>query len=210
MATSYGVKDRDEVKTRELPSKEKSFREAFAKARDDLKKGGPDTFTWRGKKYSTALKNPSKTPVKGRPAGMRLDMPSAPSGGGMDMDRSKSPRQMATATMADEAATSARIARGASERRAAEAREAASEMKRESRGMGVGSLAQQRAAGARAREEVLERAQENQRRRDMLAGREPEREPGYRKGGMTKGYAGGGMVRGAGAAKRGVRPCKTY
>jgi len=203
MATSYGVKDRDEVKTRELPSKEKSFREAFAKARDDMKKGGPDTFTWRGKTYSTALKSPSKTPVKGRTAGMSLDMPSAPSGGGMDMDRSKSPRQMATATMADEAATSERIARGASERRAAEAPEAASEMKRESRGMGVGSLGQQRSAGASAREEALERAKENQRRRDMMAGREPEREPGYRKGGNVKSYAKGGSVRGDGCAQRG-------
>lgn len=107
MATSYGVKEKDEVKTRELPSKEKSFREAFAKARDDMKKGGPDTFTWRGKTYSTALKSPSKTPVKGRTAGMKgtafseepvsvkasrvagisEDMPSKRSGGGMDDDR---------------------------------------------------------------------------------------------------------------------------
>ena len=32
----------------------------------------------------------------------------------------------------------------------------------------------------------------------------------YAKGGKVKSYAGGGMVRGAGAAKRGVKPCKTY
>ena len=50
MATSYGVKDRDEVKTRELPSK--SFKEAFREAR----KEGNKTFTWNGKKYTTEYK----------------------------------------------------------------------------------------------------------------------------------------------------------
>jgi hypothetical protein len=197
MATSFGVSARPEVKTRDLPNKTRSFKEAFREARA----AGDKTFMYNGKKYTTELAKPK--------AGVSRDMPSAPSGGGMDMDRSKSPRQMATATMADEATTSARIARGASERRAAEAPEAASEMKRESRGMGVGSLGQQRSVGASAREEALERAKENQRRRDMMAGREPEREPGYRKGGNVKSYAGGGTVRGAGAAQRGVRPCKT-
>lgn len=180
MATSYGVSNQPEVKTRNLPMGKKSFKEAFREARS----AGDKTFMWQGKKYTTELaKTPSKTRVS--------TPPPAESARGMGrVATADNTRAGASKAMADTAALEAQQRRGASEARAKAARDEIP---------GMGSLEQQRSAGASARSEAMERAKENQRRRDMMMGREPEREPGFKKG---------GAVKGAGAAKRGMRPCK--
>jgi hypothetical protein len=57
-----------------------SFQKEFAKARREGKK----VFNFNGKKYTTEMAKPK--------AGISRDMPSAPSGGGMDDDRRFAPR----------------------------------------------------------------------------------------------------------------------
>ena len=254
-----------------------SMREKFANQYEDPIKAfaSAELGMGEGPGRFRSKRSPSKAPVTPTRAGVSRDMPSAPSGGGMDEDRragvaeipgagpykapSKSGRSMSETernvrNTLNAIAPLAPLAMGAGVGRMA----AGSRMARDvgvARAMGKDAASMPRSVATPAKDaarttsetgqrftpkeqvqaaESTARGSVNRRQiQEAREGREKLREeakskfmqkekqskpfkPGqredadveFRRGGKTKAYAKGGSVKGAGAAQRGVRPCK--
>ena len=181
-----------------------TFKEAFREAR----KAGDKTFMWNGKKYTTEMAKPKAGVSRDMPsepsgggmdddrrfapsAGISRDMPSKPSGGGMDDDRragSSSPSEMSVNER-----IKASMAKTRADTRPVTERLGGTERKMESEKTDERS-AMERMKAAR------EKAREGSGKTDERSVSERIR--------SALGFKKGGSVKGAGAAKRGVRPCK--
>jgi len=189
-----------------------TFKEAFREARA----AGDKTFMWNGKKYTTELAKPkagvsrdmpSKPSGGGmdedrrfaRQAGISSDMPSRPSGGGMDEDRTaeiETPPMSANQRMAA-AREKARNSTTGTDRRSVTERMGGKEES--------GSVTERM---KRAREKARGESKTGTDTRSVSE--RIKSALGLKKGGNVKSYAKGGSVRGAGIAQRGVKACKTY
>ena len=152
---------------------------SFQKEFAKARREGKKVFNFNGKKYTTEMaKTPSKTRVSSPPP-----VESARGMGRAAM--ADNTRAGASKAMADTAAFEAQQRRGASEARAKAAREADAEMERESRGQ-----RRQPESTSGMGSKITNRP---------APGARSIYEDAFKKG---------GAVKGAGAAKRGTRPCK--
>jgi len=152
----------------------------------------------KGTAFSEETPSITPSPAPSR-RGISSDMPSEPSGGGMDEDRTaeiETPPMSANQRMAA-AREKARNSTTGTDRRSVTERMGDEEES--------GSVTERM---KRAREKAREESKTGTDTRSVSE--RIKSALGLKKGGNVKSYAKGGSVRGAGIAQRGVKACKTY